>query len=152
MVSALQRQRTGDALAWVHAQKAWGRGFSPPWTPIASALSDVVAKLPRPAMELSLNLAAIAVAAAGAAVLIHRWWRHGLPLPVAAWTVAAVALPLCSVVVSSQVRFALGAWPALAAFAVDGRAGRALRIAGAVLGVAVSLVLLRRWAQDAWVA
>ncbi len=152
VVSAVQRRRTGDALAWVHAQQAWGRAVSPPWTPIVTAISDVVAKRPQIALELSLNLVAIAVAGVGAAVLVRRWWRHGLPLVVAAWTVTAMVLPLCSVVVSSQVRFALGAWPALAAFGGDGRGARALRITGAALGVTLSLALLRRWAQDARVA
>lgn len=151
-VSVVQDSQTGDSLAWIHAQRAWGRGMSPPWSPVISALSDVVEKLPRPAMELSLNLAAIAVAFVGGVIMV-RWWRdRSMPTSVVAWTATAVVLPLCSVMISSQMRFVLGAWPAFAAFAYDGRGARVVRLCAAPIGVVLSVAFVRRWAQNVWVA
>lgn len=151
-VSVAQDSQIGDPLAWVHAQQAWGRGISPPWSPLISAVSEVVEKLPRPALELSLNLIAIAVASVGAVIMI-RWWRQGtMPTSVVAWTVIAIVLPLCSVVISSQARFVLGAWPAFAAFAYDRREARGVRLCAAVAGSVLSVLLVRRWAQSIWVA
>lgn len=151
-VAGAQHAQTGDALAWMHAQQPWGRGLSAPWTPVLSAAHDIAAKLPDPALELALNLAAIGLVALGAAVLLRWAHREHAPVSVAAWTFTAWLVPLGTTVVSSQVRFALGAWPALAAWSITGRHGRPIRVAAIVTGVALTVVFLARWADDAWVA
>ena len=151
-VSAVQDVQAGDPLAWMHAQQAWGRGVSPPWWPVLGAVAEVVETLPLTAAEYVLNLIAVAVASAGAFVVV-RWWRQGtMPTSATAWTVAAIVLPLCTVVISSQIRFVMAAWPAFAAFAYRGRGARVVRLCAGAVGLTLSVVLVRRWANDIWVA
>ena len=107
---------------------------------------------PDRATEYALNLIAVAVASAGAVVVV-RWWRQGtMPTSAAAWTVAAIVLPLCTVMISSQIRFVMAAWPAAAAFAYRGRGAGVLRLCAGAVGIALSVLLVRRWANDIWVA
>jgi hypothetical protein len=135
----------------MHAQQAWGRGLSPPWWPVLAALAEVVGR-PLTATEYVLNLIAVAVAFAGAVVVV-RWWRQGtMPTSATAWTVTAIVLPLCTVVISSQIRFVMAAWPAAAAFAYRGRGARVLRLCAGAVGITLSVLLVRRWANDSWVA
>lgn len=151
-VSAVQETQTGDALAWVHAQSSWGREMSFPWSPIISAVADAGDKLPRPAMELSINLAAVALVGFSVGVLVVWWIRDRLPLSVTAWAGVAWLAPLFTTIISSQIRFALGAWPVLVAWSHEGRWGRVARAIGALAGIALTVLFLRRWATNVWVA
>ena len=151
-VSVVQDVQAGDPLAWMHAQQAWGRGLSPPWWPVAAALAEVIEALPLIATEYALNLIAVAVASAGAVVVVRCWRQGTMPTSAAAWTVAAIVLPLCTVMISSQIRFVMAAWPAAAAFAYRGRGAGVLRLCAAAVGIALSVLLVRRWANDIWVA
>lgn len=140
--------QTDRPLAFVEAQKAWGREFSAPWTPIVSAISDIIEKLPNPALELSLNLAAVVVVAAALGVI----WRRSGGTDENSWALVAWAMPLFTSIVSSQARFALGAWPALLALDTATARGRWLRLVLGLVGLGVSVALLRRFASGAFVA
>lgn len=152
IVGGAQERQTGDALAFVRAQKGWDREFSPPWVPIRTAIDDIVEKLPTPALELGLNLAAIAVIGVALLVATCHWRRRPDAWGALALGWTAYLLPLCSKVVSSQVRFALGAWPAVAVLGTSESVwAQRLRWVAALAGAALSVVLLRRWASGGFI-
>jgi len=140
--------QTDRPLAFMEAQKAWGREFSAPWTPLISAASDIIAKLPAPALELSLNFAAVVIVAVALAMM---WRRYGTSDEFT-WAFLAWATPLFTSIVSSQVRFVLGAWPAMLALETTTPRGRRLGVALGLVGLGVSVVLLRRFASGSFVA
>lgn len=101
----------GDPLAWTRAQEAWGRGLAPPWVPVVGALRLVAGPGAQPGVLLDL----VVTAAAGAgvvvlAVLVRRGRVPGEPMVLAG---AMWLVPLLSTLLSSSVRFVLGAWPLL---------------------------------------
>lgn len=147
LVMLQQQAQAGDAVSFTKAQEAWGRDVSWPWSPFWDAIDGIVEKLPSPALELSLNLAGLIVVL-GAMVVVYR--RRG-PDAEVAWGFGAWLAPLFSTVVSSQIRFVLGAWPALGALATDRLSKRTL-VALAAIGALVSLFLLRRFASGEFVA
>ena len=94
--------RTGDPLAFVHAQTLWGRGAStridPPFAP-----GLVISK---PWNFVALNAAAaMLMIVVGLAFLVRRQWSY------AVYTLLSVALPLSSGSVQSLARYALVDFP-----------------------------------------
>ncbi|MEA2237603.1 MAG: hypothetical protein QOC81_2327 [Thermoanaerobaculia bacterium] len=92
--------RTGDPLAFVHAQTLWGR-VSSPSLDVTNSL--VVSK---PWNFVALNVAAgLLMTAAGISFLIRRQWSF------AAYTLLSVAVPLSSGSLQSLARYALVDFP-----------------------------------------
>jgi len=151
LVAATQAVQVDDPLAFVKAQEGWDRSLSAPWVPIHGAVVDIIDKLPRPAMELGLNLASMLLVF-GALVIITRRHRRASDLGFLGWGWVAWLAPLWTTVPSSQVRFALASWPALAA--VGDSEARWLRRAGmgaASASICISVVLVRRWANGQFI-
>jgi Gpi18-like mannosyltransferase len=95
--------RTGDPLAFIHAQTLWGRG-----APAASG--DPILQhgliVSKPWNFVALNLAAaILMIAAGCAFLARRQWSY------AAYTLLSVAVPLSTGSLQSIARYALVDFP-----------------------------------------
>jgi hypothetical protein len=153
VVAWSQEIQTGQATAWMRAQEAWGRGLAAPWVPIGRALDGIVDKFPHPASELSLNLAAIVVVGSALVLVTHRYRSVPDTWPMLAWGWTAWLLPLCSSVPSSQIRFALAAWPALVAIdeVPATRRGRCVLVAMVLAGGVLSVLLIRRWAHGAFI-
>jgi ABC-type Fe3+-siderophore transport system permease subunit len=94
--------RTGDPLAFIHAQTLWGRGASTRIDPTFPA-GLVISK---PWNFVALNIAAaVLMIAAGLAFLVRRQWAY------AVYTLLSVALPLSSGSVQSLARYALVDFP-----------------------------------------
>jgi hypothetical protein len=94
--------RTGDALAFIHAQTLWGRG--------ASATLGVSAQhglmISKPWNFVALNAAvALLMIVAGTSFLMRRQWAY------AAYTLLSVAIPLSSGSLQSMARYALVDFP-----------------------------------------
>jgi len=148
-----QAVEIGDAFGWAKAQGAWGRELAPPWSPLVTAVREITEKLPVVAEGVALDL--VTVLTLGAlVVLLHRGVRQGRwPLEPALLATAFWFVPLCSRLVSSQVRFALVCWPVLL---VPARAWphlhRALRVGLVVVAAALTVVLLRRLALGVFTA
>jgi Gpi18-like mannosyltransferase len=129
--------RTGDPLAFVHAQTLWGRT-----TRFAMAFPDSGLTLSKPWNFVALNAAAaILMLAAGIWLLIRRQWSY------AAYTLLSVAIPLSSGSVQSLARYAAVDFPLfywLAGTARTPTRDRALTaIFVALLGWLVALFTLR---------
>jgi uncharacterized membrane protein len=94
--------RTGDPLAFVHAQTLWGRGGSATFTaPVQHGL--VISK---PWDFVALNAAvALLTIAAGVSFLMRRQWAY------AAYALLSVAIPLSSGSLQSIARYALVDFP-----------------------------------------
>ncbi|MGH9424559.1 MAG: hypothetical protein ACRD3J_31590, partial [Thermoanaerobaculia bacterium] len=94
--------RTGDVLAFVHAQTLWGRGSAAqPGSPFMHGL--IISK---PWNFVALNIVvALLMIAAGVAFLIRRQWSY------AAYTLLSVAIPLSSGSLQSIARYALADFP-----------------------------------------
>jgi len=95
--------RTGDPLAFIHAQTLWGRG-----APSSSGDSILQHGLvvSKPWNFVALNLAAaILMIAAGCAFLMRRQWSY------AAYTLMSVAIPLSTGSLQSIARYALVDFP-----------------------------------------
>lgn len=153
LVLARQEAEIGDPLGWSKAQEAWGRQLAPPWTPLVNAVRDIVGTLPDVAEGVGLDLATVIAVGALVAVLAvggrRRWW----PLEAPALAATFWFVPLCSRLVSSQVRFALGCWPVLLVPArAWPRLAAALRVVLALAAVALTVVLLRRLALGSFTA
>lgn len=154
LVSGAQQITTGHAFAAQEVQTdAWHLGAAPPWTPIIDAVRTVVDKLPHVAHETLLNLVAVFVVGAAVVALLvlarrGRWaWEPPL------WAAVAFGVPLCIKVVSSQSRYALAVWPALALAGLGkGPRTRWLRGALALASVALTVLLLRRWTTGGFIA
>lgn len=131
--------RTGDLLAFVHAQTLWGRG--------SLANLDLTALhgglvISRPWNFLALNLAAgLMMIAAGVWFLARRQWSY------AAYSLLSVAIPLSSGSLQSLARYAVADFPLFFWLAAAGRTparDRALTTAFvAVLGWLIALFTLR---------
>ncbi|MGH9034821.1 MAG: hypothetical protein ACRD0O_03590, partial [Acidimicrobiia bacterium] len=119
VVSATQAAQVDDGLAFLRAQKGWGREFSGPWVPIWRAADGIVEKLPRLALELGLNLAAMVLVGAALIAITRRFGAGSNHWHALGWGWAAWFAPLLTSLPSSQVRFALAAWPALAVVGDD---------------------------------
>ncbi|HSY50246.1 MAG TPA: hypothetical protein VLC46_15645 [Thermoanaerobaculia bacterium] len=95
--------RTGDPLAFIHAQTLWGRGASATFNETILGNGLVVSK---PWNFVALNIAAaILMIAAGCSFLARRQWSY------AAYTLLSVALPLSSGSLQSLSRYALVDFP-----------------------------------------
>jgi len=95
--------RTGDPLAFVHAQTLWGRGAHVSSSDSILQHGLVVSK---PWNFVALNLAAaILMIAAGCSFLMRRQWSY------AAYTLLSVAVPLSTGSLQSMARYALVDFP-----------------------------------------
>jgi len=91
--------RTGDPLAFVHAQTLWGRGHIDVSLPSGVVIS-------KPWNFVALNIAAgLLMTAAAISFLIRRQWSY------AAYTLLSVAIPLSSGSLQSLARYALVDFP-----------------------------------------
>ena len=103
-----------------------------------------------PAIEDDVILDAAGVVLVGVLVLLL-WRRLGSgawPLEAAVLGTALWLVPVCSRLIGGQLRYMLADWPALLVVAVAWpRVPRAVRIAGAVVAVAVGLLLLHHLAH-----
>jgi hypothetical protein len=155
LVGLQQHNQTGDALAFSKAQAAWDREIDTPWAPVATALDVIRDTLPGVALQQMLDLAAITIVGIGVAFLVRAGLEKGWSISILLWTFVAWFAPLWTSIISSQVRFVLGAWPVALLTAdlwKDRRTGRPLVMAAAAIGAGLSAVLIRRWANGEWVA
>lgn len=152
VVAATQAAQVDDPAAFAKAQEGWDRALSAPWVPIYRATDGIIDKLPKPAMELGLNLAAILLVGTALVVVTARLRGRRAAWGFLGWGWVAWFTPLWTAVPSSHVRFAIAAWPAFAVVG-DGesRWARRARIAAAVTSVAISVVLIRRWATGEFI-
>jgi hypothetical protein len=152
----VQHHQAGDALAFVHDQRDWGRSLTFPWTTVREGIGALKSGQPRPAKWLDL----IGITAMGLAVVWALWPRSRnarrrlRPLPPEAWllTIGLLALPLCSGLMSSMNRFVAGTWPGfilLAAWLQTARPWLRWVVYGAL---AVACVLMTRyWARGTFI-
>jgi Gpi18-like mannosyltransferase len=95
--------RTGDPLAFIHAQTLWGRGAS---ATLSAPILQNGLVVSRPWNFVALNIAAaLLMIAAGCSFLARRQWSY------AAYTLLSVALPLSSGSLQSISRYALVDFP-----------------------------------------
>jgi hypothetical protein len=153
LVLARQAIEIDDPLGWAKAQEAWGRQLAPPWAPLVAAVGDLVETLPDLAEGVALDLATVVLVGALVVALAvgarRRLWPYEPPaLALTFWFV-----PLCSRLVSSQVRFALACWPVLLVPArAWPRIAVALRALIVLAGLVLTIVLLRRLAVGSFTA
>jgi hypothetical protein len=154
----------GDPLAFSHAQLGWGRRLSPPWTPVAEGLAHIVDVLPGFAGETTMNaVTTILLLAVGAWGVVAAWRRaaapgpsdrprDGFPLSPGLWTLVVTLMPQFTLLLTSMVRFALGAWTVFVLLAVAFQDRPVLRAAWWFVTAALSAVLLARLSQGQFVA
>lgn len=107
--------RTGDALAFVHAQRGWGRLAQPFWQPMVDfALHPEIISQPWNPVAANL-LVAILLLAAAIGFAVRRQWVF------AVYALASLLLPLGTGSVQSLARYAAVAFPVHAALAILGR-------------------------------
>jgi hypothetical protein len=95
--------RTGDPLAFIHAQSLWGRGSS---TTLSASILQNGLVVSKPWNFVALNIAAAALMiAAGCWFLLRRQWSY------AVYTLLSVAVPLSSGSLQSISRYALVDFP-----------------------------------------
>lgn len=153
LVLARQAAELDDPFGWARAQEAWGRELAPPWTPLLNAVGDLLGTLPDLAEGVGLDLATVLALGALVVTLVVGARRRRWPGEAAALALVFWFVPLCSRLVSSQVRFALACWPVLLVPAVGWpRLARSLRIVLTAGAVALSMVLLRRLALGSFTA
>jgi hypothetical protein len=153
LVLARQAIEIDDPLGWTKAQEAWGRQMAPPWTPLVNAIRDLTGKLPDVAEGVGLDLVTVIATGALVAVLLAGARRRHWPMEAPALAVTFWFVPLCSRLISSQVRFALGCWPVLLVPARTWpRLAFTLRVVLALAAVGLTAVLLRRLAIGAFTA
>ncbi len=155
-VALAQHLAVGDGLAFARAQNAWDRSIAPPGSGVLRGVREIVVDLPALHLETAMNITAAVLAFAALLVATDRFGlggRTGTAL-VAGWVGLIVALS--SELVASQIRYVLAAWAGLLVLAPTGapRTRRQTLLEGAlvVVAVGVSLVLSRRWVNDAFVA
>jgi hypothetical protein len=152
-VCLVQWLAVGDPLAWTRSQAAWGRELSAPWLAGRRLVGGVVGSLPEVVISHLLDLVAFTVVCASLAALTWYWRTRPALWPHLGWGWAAIILPLFTALGSSQSRFILAAWPALAiAGTVDGRAGAILRWAGGAASASFSVWVAIHWTQGTWIA
>lgn len=156
-VALVQHLQAGHALGFVDAQAAWGRAVAAPWTAVGHAVSEIRRLFPDHAdyVDWSLDLVVLALVALGL-VRVTGWARARRRHPegpvVAAWTALvawgwfAWAAPTFTTLLSSSMRFAVAAWPAVLAVVV-GPAGRRPWLRW---GLVVAAGLVTLWVADAW--
>ena len=143
-VALTQGLQARQPLGFLKAQSAWGRGLAPPWQPFLGSKTTILPFR----FEASLEACAVVLVGAGVVALVVRSVRRRAPAELSAWAVVAWFVPLLSKIIYSQMRFVLGAWPAFTMSAQGaGRAVRMVRWLGVLLALAVSGVLLYRWAH-----
>jgi len=153
LVLARQAVEIGDPLGWSKAQEAWGRELAPPWTPLLGGISDVLATLPSLAEGVGLDLATVVLIGLLVGALFVGARRGRWPLEAPMLALAFWFVPLCSRLVSSQVRFALACWPTLLVPATAWpRLAKVARTLIVVASTALSVVLLRRLALGQFTA
>lgn len=152
-VVLMQLAQTGDGFAFLRAQAGWGREASLPWSPVLNAIADILAKLPEPAAELILNVVSVTIVGVVLVILSIRWRRSKDTWTLLAWGWVAFLVPLFTRVVTSQVRFALGVWPALGVLDLsESRLARVSRVIAAVCCAGLSVVLIQRWTHGLFIA
>lgn len=153
LVLLRQRVEIGDPLGWSKAQEAWGRELAPPWTPIIRGVRDVIETLPAPAEGVGLDLLTVLLIGFLVLGLFVGARRGRWPVEPAAMALVCWFVPLCSRLVSSQVRFALACWPVVLVPAACWPRVRVVARAGLVVSATVlTVVLLRRLALGAFTA
>ncbi|HEX8618957.1 MAG TPA: hypothetical protein VF911_15345 [Thermoanaerobaculia bacterium] len=132
---------TGDAFAFVHVQRNWGRAAQPFWVPLVEFVRHpgVVSE---PWNLLALNFAStLLVVAAGVTLLMERRWALGL------YALVCVLLPLSTGSLQSMARYTAVIFPVFAWLAVLGRRpawDRAITGIGITLmGWLLALLILR---------
>jgi hypothetical protein len=144
-VLAKQQADINDPLGWMKAQRAWGRDLAPPWQPLGTGVRLIIEALPHPAAGVGLDLTAVVVVGLFVALLWRGSRRLLWPQEPAALAGASWLIPICSVLVSSQIRFALASWPILLVPAEAWpRLPHPLRVAIVTTTSALSLLLLWR--------
>lgn len=152
VVGAVQAIQLGDAVAFAKAQEAWGRGLAAPWLPFSGATEAMIDQFPDLAMESGVNLAAMVLV--GWALVVATKRLRGTPSAwgVLGWGWVAWFAPLWTGGALSQVRLVIAAWPALVVVGGDdSRWAGKVRIAAAVVSVAISVVFIRRWAAGEFI-
>lgn len=109
VVAATQAAAVDDPTAFAKAQEGWDRALSAPWEPIYRATDGIIDKLPKPAMELGLNLVAIVLVGTALVVLTMHLVDRKAAWGLLSWGWVAWFTPLWTAVPSSHVRFALAA-------------------------------------------
>lgn len=135
------QQTLGDPLAFIHAQRNWGRGASGFWTPIVAFFGSP-ATWSTPWNPIVLNVAAALLLFAAAAVLLaQKRWSLG------AYTLVSVLLPLSSGSTQSLARYAAVVFPLFIAMSIAGRrpsVDRAFLVLSAtLLGWMIAFVVMR---------
>jgi hypothetical protein len=150
------RVAADDALAFSHAQRGWGRSFAAPWVPVVDGVHHQLDVLPRLAGETAMNMATtgllLALGVGGLAVALRRRSDDDRPVTPALWTLAATLLPQFTLLLTSMVRLALGAWTAFVLLALALRDRPVMRAGVWIAGAALSVIVLRRIAGGVFVA
>jgi Gpi18-like mannosyltransferase len=122
---------TGDALAFVHVQRNWGRGTQHFWTPLVEFARhpNVVSE---PWNLITLNvIATILVLVAAGGLLMQRRWPFGI------YALASVLLPLSTGSLQSMARYAAVIFPLFVWLAVLGRRPFVDRV---IMGIGITLL------------
>ena len=145
-VYVAQRIQTGDGLAFLHAQEAWHRGLSLPWTPIVTAVRTM--RDGSTAFGSPLDLAALG----GFVALAVLAFRRPGPWSARTLLVATVAVPMFAGLATSMGRYMLAAWPGFAVAAVRrDELTRPVKLALVLLAVLGTLPMLTDWAHGNFV-
>ncbi|HWW61300.1 MAG TPA: hypothetical protein VN181_08030 [Thermoanaerobaculia bacterium] len=126
-------QLTGDALAFVHAQRNWGRASAWFWEPVVAYITNASAVSEPWNFRAFHFLVALLLVMAGIAWLARREWAFGV------YTITSVLLPLSSASLQSMARYALVVFPLFFFLAILGRRPLLDRM------MAATLVLLYGW-------
>jgi hypothetical protein len=106
---------TGDALAFVHVQRNWGRNARAFWEPLVDSVRHP-SLVSEPWNFLALNLGAtLLLLAAAVLLLVQRKWAFGT------YALASVLLPLSTGSLQSMTRYAAVIFPLFAWLSVSGR-------------------------------
>lgn len=150
---------TGHPFAPFRSQAAWGRGLSAPWVPLADAIDHIIDKAPGFALETSMNVVVtlLFLGVAGAAVVaalrhVQRGEAPDLPLAPSLWALVATTTPQFTGLITSMLRYVLGAWPGFVLAAVFTRDRPRLRAAALGGQAVLSVVLVVRYGRGIWVS
>lgn len=135
------RERTGDPLAFVHAQANWQRSATFFWEPLI-AYSQHPRNISEPWNFVALHFAVAMLLFVAAAILcVRRQW------PLAGYTAASVLLPLSTGSLQSLGRYALVVFPLFLWLGTEGRRTTVDRLISAVsvtlYGWLIALMALR---------
>ncbi len=150
-VMARQWFELGDPFGWAEAQEAWGRTLAPPWQPVIGAIRTLGD--PGPQEGVVLDLVCVAAVLVGVAALTSLARRGRVPAEAPAIAAVTWLAPLFSTLLSSTIRFALGAWPVLLVPAMWWpRWPRWLRVLTVVSSAVLTVILLDRLADGMFTA